>query len=108
GLNSPFGSTAGTWQELNHTLTAAEVPPHRHQEVTERWYGALTNAYASDNALWGADYPSVFDNYSHELDFTDSTTRIYTDYEGSSGAHNHGGDTWRPKAMVSTIQRLDV
>ncbi|GAF81091.1 unnamed protein product [marine sediment metagenome] len=93
------GSTAaGTWQQPNHTLTINEYPAHTHGERT----------YNDDNAV-RRHTAGAYSGYLIESFYWNPDGYIYTDYDGGAGgAHNHGGDTWRPAAAVFTIQRLDV
>lgn len=73
----------GTWQQENHTLTVAQIPPHSHG-VKSR--GAEE---ASGNKVRGYR-PS------------DTSDRWFTENAGGGQGHNHGA-TWRPAAAVGIL-----
>jgi len=80
--NATGGTTAGTWTQPGHSLTAAELAPHTHTIPT----------------TFGSGAGSGPQNASPSLQITPTTTSS----TGSGTAHNHG-TTHRPYAAVGII-----
>lgn len=85
GTYSTGGVTAGTWQQVDHTLTVDEIPAHTH---TVACYFAITNFFQNTgkSAVGGGNASS---------NATSSSV-------GGGQGHNHG-NAWRPLASVGLI-----
>lgn len=102
------GNTAGTWQQVGHTLTAAEMPSHTHSGTTAS-NGAHTHSLAR-SSLESGDYTGVRLYYddspatiANAVNSGGAHTHTFTTGSAGSGsAHNHG-NTWRPAAIVGLI-----
>lgn len=96
GENSA-GSTSGTWQQTNHSLIPAEIPPHTH-------YVNLGKD-SSGNPAGNARRADNYDNISNCTTSNGAET-----FSGNpqllGNGHNHG-NTWRPLANVGIIANKD-
>lgn len=79
------GTTAGTWQQPDHTLTIAEMPNHNHQ------ISGAGAQQASGNIVRGYRQSA-----SAPLATWNTNTR------GGGQPHNHGED-WRPSSAVGIL-----
>jgi len=105
------GAVAGSWTLPDHTLLGAEIPSHTH---TVNNAGAHTH----DVEVWGGGGGSgakvaMQGNPSGSQDIPDAAQSDgdhghgQTAGTGDDGAHNHGA-TYRPAAIVTTMQYLDI
>ncbi|MDB4726203.1 hypothetical protein OAF54_02110 [bacterium] len=83
------GAQAGTWQQTDVTLTAAQIPPHTHTVP----FPVQANSGSG---------PAIYVNNDGE-----NVTGSAVTSGGSASAHNHGA-TWRPLARVGLVCSKDA
>ena len=97
GGNQDFTDTFRNWTTNNHTLTAAQIPSHRHwvsaanvddRNGTGTWNNSQMHGLWADAGSYSANDP----NYSYGRNTANS---------GGGGAHNHG-------TMNFAVRYLDV
>lgn len=81
------GTTKGTWQQTDATLTTSEIPPHTHNSTL-----AISANSGSGGAFW-----------AHNSSVLTSGSAVAG---AGTATHNHG-DTWRPAARVGLICSFD-
>jgi len=83
------GTSAGTWQQPNHTLTLAEIPPHYHRlpNTSRDNQAANPNWFFSRSQKNPIEYRNTDDGSADGL---------------GGGPHNHG-NTYRPMARVGLL-----
>lgn len=109
--NRTGGGVAGTWTQPSHTLSAAEIPQHRHSISGDGGHGHNVYRYTSgadasgyvgtgggSNLQQQSGWVVAVGNHSHTA---------WTGYIGSTTGHNHGS-VYRPSAAVGTIQYPDM
>lgn len=109
--NVSGGTTAGTWTQPSHTLTAAQIPQHRHSISADgghahnlyRYIGSTDAAGYVDQGAGsglgqGSGWLVAVANHYHGS---------WTGYIGSTNSHQHG-TAYRPAAAVGTVQYPDM
>lgn len=82
------GQEAGTWQQLDHTLTIAQIPSHSHIFRAKEAGQSDKSRGGRGSSTGGSDF-----------NYTENTAIANT---GGGGGHNHGS-AWRPKSNVGII-----
>lgn len=85
GANAP--SQTASWQQANHVLTIAQIPPHTHS------VGLYEQTSGNNTGKLGPGKNNKKDD-------------ILTTSTGGGQGHNHGS-TWRPRANVGIICTKD-